>query len=293
MKIAFIFTGQGSQQINMGNDFYQNDLESKNLYDEFPDIRDCCFNGEELDNTRYTQACLFLTNYIIGKKIKMKPDYVLGLSLGEYNALCYANSFDYKTGVELVRQRGAIMADSLNDDSCMYAIIKNNDKIQDILNQVDGVCEISNYNSYNQTIISGEIKAINQAVIKLKELKSRCIPLKVSGAFHTSLLNDASLKLNKVLLNSDINQPTMPIVYNYSGSCESEGVIENLTKQICNPVKFLQSLEYLQQQGVDTIIEIGVGNVISKLVKQTLKDIKVYNCGTVNDLKELENLINE
>ena len=288
MKVAFIFTGQGSQQVNMGHDFYEQVPAARELYDEFPDVRDRCFNGEELNNTRYTQACLFLTNYIISEQIKLRPDYVLGLSLGEYNALCYAGSFDYKTGVELVRKRGAIMADSLSDDTCMYAIIKNNDKIQEVLDEIDGVCEISNYNSYSQTIISGEKEATKAAAAKLKEIGSRCIPLKVSGAFHTSLLNDASRQLNEVLKNSDIKEPTMPVVYNYSGSEESDGIVENLTMQICNPVKLVQSFEYLKQQGVDTIIEVGVGNVVSKLVKQTLPDVNVYNCGTVADLVELE-----
>ena len=293
MKVAFIFTGQGSQQVNMGFDFYQQIPLAKKLFDEFPEVRDRCFNGEELDNTRYTQACLFLTNYIISKQIEIKPDYVLGLSLGEYNALCFANSFDYKTGVELVKKRGAIMADSLSEDTCMYAIIKNNEMIPEVLKENDGVCEISNYNSYNQTIISGEKDATKAAAAKLKELGSRCIPLKVSGAFHTSLLNEASIKLNEVLKLKDIKEPSIPVVYNYSGSEESLGVVENLTKQICNPVKFVQSLEYLHEHGVDTIIEIGVGNVISKLVKQTLKDVKVYNCGSVMELIELESNIYE
>lgn len=293
MKIAFIFTGQGSQMVNMGKDFYETYDFAKKIYDEYPDIRDRCFNGDELNNTRYTQACLFLTNYIISEMINIKPDYLLGMSLGEYNALCKAGSFNYKTGVELVRKRGAIMADSLSDNTCMYAIIKNNDKIQGVLDEVDGIVEISNFNSSTQTIISGEKAAVEAAAAKLKEMKSRCIPLKVSGAFHTSLLDDASRKLNEVLVQAEIKEPGERVVYNYTGTEESDGVVENLTKQICKPVKFYQSLKYLEEQGVDTIVEVGVGKVISKLAKQTMTDVKILNCGTVEELKKLESEIYE
>lgn len=299
MSIAFLFAGQGSQFVGMGKDFYDRFSVSRKVFDSIQmdfNVKEVCFHGPEetLNNTAYTQSCILACSMAIYEAIKEKgihPDYVAGLSLGEYSALCAANVFSLENGLEIVRKRGLIMANALEKNTTkMVAVL--NAKIEDIQQACNQAgCNIANYNSPVQIVITGTNESVNQAVSELKEKGvRRMIPLKVSGAFHSPLLEKASLELNQVLHQYSIQNPEIPVVFNVTGKKETQNIVDLLTRQIKSSVLFYQSIEYMIEQGVDTFIEIGPGHVLSGLVKKTSKNVKVISISSCEDLKALEEI---
>lgn len=300
MKTAFLFVGQGSQMVGMGLDVYTNYQNSKALFDSVKldfDVKDVCFNGpkELLDQTYYTQPSLLITSLAIAKALNeegIHADVVAGLSLGEYSALCYANGLEISQAIKLVSKRAAIMSNALPlNVSGMAAVLSDKlEIINDVVNQVEiegyGLVEIANYNSPSQTVISGENKALDIAINRLKELKIRCIPLAVSGAFHTSLLNNASLQLSKELDNYTFNQLNCSMLFNISGNEEMD-IKHALTKQICSSVQWIKTIENMHELGVDCYIEIGPKNRLQKLVKQILPDARVFSVDSKASIKQL------
>ncbi|MGN1276361.1 MAG: ACP S-malonyltransferase [Floccifex sp.] len=299
MSIAFLFAGQGSQFVGMGKDFYDCFSVSRKVFDSIQmdfNVKEVCFHGPEetLNNTAYTQSCILACSMAIYEAIKEKgihPDYVAGLSLGEYSALCAANVFSLENGLEIVRKRGLIMANALEKNTTkMVAVL--NAKIEDIQQACNQAgCNIANYNSPVQIVITGTNESVNQAVSELKEKGvRRMIPLKVSGAFHSPLLEKASLELNRVLHQYSIQNPEIPVVFNVTGKKETQNIVDLLTRQIKSSVLFYQSIEYMIEQGVDTFIEIGPGHTLSGLVKKTNKNVKVISISSCEDLKALEEI---
>lgn len=295
MKTALLFPGQGAQYLGMGRDFYEEYKSCRLIYDKFPEIRDLCFGGpeEKLNDTEFAQSAILLTSLAISSVLadRVNIDYVAGLSLGEYSALTFANSFSLEDAVEIVKARGTIMADALpKGTSSMAAVLGGDDElIESICNSVNeiGVCEIANYNCPGQTVISGEVDAVNEATRLLKEAGiRRVVPLNVSGAFHCSLLDEASSELGEVLAKYPIREPKIDIVYNALGKSSDMDIIEILMKQIKSSVYFKQSIEYMIAQGVDTFIEIGPGKTLSAFVKKTNRDVVVHSLNSVDVMKE-------
>lgn len=295
MKTALLFPGQGAQYLGMGRDFYEEYKSCRLIYDKFPEIRDLCFGGpeEKLNDTEFAQSAILLTSLAISSVLadRVDIDYVAGLSLGEYSALTFANSFSLEDAVEIVKARGTIMADALpKGTSSMAAVLGGDDElIESICNSVNeiGVCEIANYNCPGQTVISGEVDAVNEATRLLKEAGiRRVVPLNVSGAFHCSLLDEASSELGEVLAKYPIREPKIDIVYNALGKSSDMDIIEILMKQIKSSVYFKQSIEYMIAQGVDTFIEIGPGKTLSAFVKKTNRDVVVHSLNSVDVMKE-------
>lgn len=295
MKTALLFPGQGAQYLGMGSDFYEEYQSCRDIYDRFPEIRDLCFNGpeEKLNDTEFAQSAILLTSLAISNvlKDKISIDYVAGLSLGEYSALTFANSFSLEDAVEIVKARGTIMADALpKGTSSMAAVLGGDDELIDsICNSVNemGICEIANYNCPGQTVISGEVDAVNEATRLLKEAGiRRVVPLNVSGAFHCSLLDDASFELGEVLNKYPIRKPEIALVYNALGKNSDEDIIEILMRQIKSSVYFKQSIEYMIGQGVDTFIEIGPGKTLSAFVKKTNRNVIAHSLNSVDVMRE-------
>lgn len=300
MKIGFLFVGQGVQTVGMGFDVYQNYSSSKSLFDSAPvnfDLKEVCFNGpkELLDQTYYTQPSLLITSLAIASALNeegIKADVVAGLSLGEYSALTYAGCIDVNNAIQLVSKRGEIMSNALPaNTSGMAAVLSDQlDNIQEVIQLVEeekvGVLEIANYNSPSQTVISGENKALELGVSLLKERKIRCIPLVVSGAFHTSLLNDASVKLNHVLNSIEFNQPNCTVLFNVSGDIEQD-INSALTRQICSSVQWVKTILKMKELGVDCFIEIGPKNSLQKLVKQIIPDARVFSVDSKESIKQM------
>ncbi len=281
--IAFLFAGQGSQYPNMGSDLYNNFDDVKEIFNNIDEDlkRVLLTNTDEINNTEYAQPSIFLISYLLAKKLegKVKPDYVAGLSLGEYSALSFSNVFNLNEGIDITTSRGLIMSKALeNTNSGMYAVLGSNiDDINSVVNSIDGV-EVANYNCPGQIVITGYLDKLEIAATKLKELGAkRCIQLNVSGAFHSSLLQNASLELRDTLNKYSFNKPSNKIVFNTLGTESSDDIKDILTNQIKSSVLFEQSIKYMIEQGVTTFVEIGSKNNISSFVKKISSDVQVYN----------------
>lgn len=297
MKIGFIFAGQGAQYVGMGQEFYEHFQEARDVYAQSDidiDVQKVCFEGPEdtLNETSYAQPCILTTSLAIAKVVEahgIHPDYVAGLSLGEYSALAYANAFSVHDAIQIVRARGQLMSEALPAGTTSMAAVlaMDADKIQEVIADIDDVT-IANYNCPGQIAITGKKEAVEIASEKLKEAGAkRVIPLKVSGAFHSPLLEEASFKLKAVLGKYDIQKPKIPVVYNISGKEEDGELIDILTKQIKSSVYFYQSLQYMIEKGVDVFVEIGPGKALSSFVKKTDKTIPVYSVDNVESLNKM------
>ena len=300
MKIGFLFAGQGSQHPGMGKDFYEQYDAARRLYDSIDTdipVKELCFNGtqEQLNDTAVAQPCILATSSAIAAVLSEKgihADVAAGLSLGEYSALAYAGVFTPQEGAKLVRQRGKIMAAALPEGTSGMAAVLNTEEsvIAEVCVEVKeiGVCEIANYNCPGQIVISGQKEAVAAASEKLKARGARrVIPLQVSGAFHTSLLNEASVQLREVLDTYAFGEEEIPVINNVSGKVETRDLREVLQEQICHSVHFTQSLQAMIDMGVELFIEIGPGHALSGFVRKTTKEVPVYHIDTTEDLEKV------
>lgn len=305
MKVAFIFSGQGSQYIGMGKELYDNIPECKKIYDKANevlgfDLKGLIFNGdkEELNITENTQPAILTTSIAILQAIKSKgitPEIVAGLSLGEYSALVASEALEFETAVSLVKKRGRFMQEAVPQGvGSMAAVIGLDEaKIENVLKvaREKGTVEIANYNTNNQIVIGGEKAAVDFAAELLKESGARrVLPLNVSGPFHTSLLNEASIKLEKELNNVQFKEPNIKVITNVtadyiSNKHDIKGLLE---KQVKSSVKWSKTIEKMIDEGIDTFIEIGPLKTLSSFVREISKDKKTkVNIFNVEDIKSL------
>ena len=299
-KIGFVYAGQGSQVVGMGKSFYDNYQVASDVFDNIDldiDIKKLCFEGplEELSKTSNTQPCMVAVAVVATKLLKengVVPDYVAGLSLGEYSALNASGVLDDQMAINLVRFRGQAMERAaIGIESKMIAIIGLD---RELLNEaVDeasnlGVVSIANYNCPGQLVIGGEANAVTKASeLALEKGARRAIPLNTSGPFHTSLLVPASLELKEKFASVEFKEMKIPVVFNSSAKEleADESVAKMLEKQVMSSVYFEDSVRYMIANGVDTIIEIGPGKVLSGFIRKIDKTIKTYQ---VEDQTSLE-----
>lgn len=299
-KIGFVYAGQGSQVVGMGKSFYDNYQLAKDVFDQIDldiDVKKLCFEGpiEELSKTSNTQPCMVAVAVVATKLLKengINPDYVAGLSLGEYSALNAAGVLDDQTAINLVRFRGQAMEEAAAGiESKMIAIIGlDRDLLNEAVNEASelGVVSIANYNCPGQLVIGGEAKAVTKASeLALEKGARRAIPLNTSGPFHTKLLEAASVKLKERFETVTFNEMKVPVIFNSTAKelAEDTTVAKMLEKQVMSSVYFEDSIRYMIANGVDTIIEIGPGKVLSGFVRKIDRKIKTYQ---VEDQASLE-----
>jgi len=301
MKTAFLFAGQGSQKVGMGKDFYENRPEFAEILDAVNldfDIKELMFCGpeEQLSQTRYTQPCMaaFAAGVAaILEKEGIIPDYVAGLSLGEYSALHAAGVFDAKTLVELVAFRGRAMDDAAKGISCKMSAVMGMESamLQEICNMA---CEktgkyvtVSNFNCTGQYVICGEEEAVATAEVLAKEAGAkRSMPLKVSGPFHTKFMQPAGEALEKKFKEISFGTMQVPVIFNTVADELPAGttVSELLVQQVQSSIYMEDTIKLLAAKGVDTIVEIGPGKVLSGFVKRTAPEMTSY---VVEDMESL------
>lgn len=304
MKIAFVFSGQGAQYLEMGKEFYANSLMFKQKIDLASEILNLdlphiMFEEEELLNqTEYTQPIILAMSVAISDMIKaefnIKPEMCAGLSLGEYTALVESGALDFETALKLVRKRGKLMQEAVPTGvGAMTAVMgMDRETVRKVCLEASKVAGVypANYNMPGQIVIGGYKEGVSKAEELLKEAGAkRLIPLKVSGPFHTPLLEEASVNLEKVLKETTFNQMEIPVITNVTGKTISteEDIIPTLTKQVMSPVYFEDCVKTMIDSGIDTFIEIGPGKTLSSFIKKIDKTVAIQN---VDNEKTLEKL---
>ncbi len=302
-KIAFLYPGQGAQEAGMAKDFYENSPEAGKFFDQASelldlDLRKLCFEENDLlDKTEYTQAamvaaCLAITGEL--KKRGLHPDMTAGLSLGEYCAIAAAGGMSDMDAVRTVRARGVFMEHAAPEGTgAMSAILgMENSSVEKVIQEIEGAY-IANYNCPGQIVITGEKEAVERAGKALKEAGARrVLPLKVSGPFHSPMMENAGEKLKKVLEEVNLKNPSIPYVTNVTAELvtEKEPIRELLVKQVSSSVRWEQSIRKMIAEGIDTFVEIGPGKTLSGFMKKTDRNVTMYRVGT---WEEAETVCNE
>lgn len=300
-KIAFVFPGQGAQCVGMGKEIIENFEVSRSIYNKAKDVLDfdldeICFTEQEKINiTEYTQPALLTISVAILKAVEemgIKPDFVAGLSLGEYTALVANGAMDFQTAVKVVRKRGKFMEEAAAKTKGTMAAIMGSDQatIENICKSIDGIVSIANYNSPSQIVIAGEIPAVEEAGKKLAEQGAKVIPLKVSGAFHSLLMEEASQRLEHVLEEVVLNPFEIAYTTNVTGGLIStvNDIKALLVQQVKDSVRWEACIRTLITEGVDTFVEIGPGKTLSGLIKKIDRSIRIYNVEDINSLNKLK-----
>lgn len=300
MNIAFIYAGQGSQKVGMGKDFYEEYSSFQDAFDNAPvdfDLKALCFNGpeEQLSQTQYTQPCMVAFAAAVTDILKsegIEPEMTAGLSLGEYSALYASGVFDRQTVISLAAFRGNAMANAVSGIECGMVAVLGLDR-EPLLKACEdaaslGVVQICNYNCPGQLVISGEAAAVARASeLAAQAGAKRCIPLKVSGPFHTKLMKPAGDALREKFSDVNFGEMQIPVVFNAVGREKKadETIPQLLEKQVQSSVYFEDSIRYMVEHGIDTFIEIGPGKTLSGFVKKTVKGVKTYNIDDAAGLK--------
>ena len=278
MTKIYVFPGQGSQSPGMGGE----------LFDQFPElvkqadevlgcsIKDLCLNDPDkrLGQTDYTQPALYIVNALTylskTEDSDLRPDFVAGHSLGEYNALFAAGVFDFITGLKLVQRRGQIMV-KVTGGGMAAVIGMQPDKIKQVLKDASfESIDIANLNSPKQTVISGRKEDIDAVKTVFEDAGVRLfIPLKVSGAFHSRYMQEAQNEFADFLKSFEFQPVQIPVIANFTAApYQDTETVNNMVQQISSPVRWVESIQYLKQQPEPEFEEVGPGNVLTKLIKQ-------------------------
>lgn len=299
-RIAFVFPGQGAQYCGMGKDFYDTYETARKVFELAKeatglDVAELCFTeNERLNITEYTQIAMLTTEVAILKVLEekgIKAQCCAGLSLGEYGALAACNVMGLEDLFRLIRSRGIFMQEAYPQGGAMTAVLGlDADTIRQVCEETDGIVSIANDNCPGQIVITGEESAVQAAAASLQEKGAkRCVPLKVSGPFHSKLLAGAGEKLAAELKDVTVRDPEIPYYCNVDAAAVTDGgaVKELLAKQVSGTVRWRESVEQMIADGVDTFIEIGPGKTLNGFIRKINRDVTAKNVEKTEDLDKL------
>jgi [acyl-carrier-protein] S-malonyltransferase len=297
-KNVLLFSGQGSQYVGMGKELYDNSPAAKAVFDMADSVREGtsrqCFEGtkEELCSTVNTQPCVFAADLAAARAVAekgIKPDYLAGFSLGEIAALAFSGMLSDEEAFRLVCKRGELMNEAAEKNKgAMLAVMKlPADKIEEICLKFENTYPV-NYNSPAQTVVATKEENVDALIEEFSAVKGRAKRLSVSGAFHSPFMSEAAEGLMEYMKSVEFKAPEIPVYSNYTAK-PYEGDYKALIKaQVENPVRWQTIVENLASQGVDTIIEVGVGKTLTALTGRINKDIKAVKVENLSDLEALK-----
>ena len=299
-KIAFVFPGQGTQYEKMGEVLYNSvSCENKKIIDKVfennEEVKKVIFEGtkDELKDTKFAQPAIALFSVVLTKLLKEKginPDFVAGHSLGEYSSLYAAGFLNEVDTLKLISARGKIMSEAKIEGSMAAILGLSSNEVENICNNIDGVIEAVNYNEPKQTVVAGKKDAIEKSLEIFKEKGARrALPLAVSGPFHSSLMKPVAKILKKEFENYSWNDAKTPIVANTTANIltSSNEIKNELYNQTFGPVKWVDTINKLSENGVTKIYEVGPGKVLAGLIKKINKEIEVVNIENVENIESL------
>lgn len=286
---AFVFPGQGAQFVGMGKDLYVTNDEARRLMERANDIlgfniTDIMFAGtdDDLKQTRVTQPAIFIHSVALAATLgdDFNPDMVAGHSLGEFSALVASSALSFDDGLRLVAKRAMAMQKACEmKPSTMAAILGLDDEtVEGICDNIEGIVVAANYNCPGQIVISGEIDAVNAACEKMKEAGARrALPLKVGGAFHSPCMESARAELADAIADTHFSAPRCPIVQNVDAMphTDPEEIKTNLIAQLTAPVRWTQSVERMIADDITEFTELGPGKVLRGLISKISPDVIV------------------
>jgi len=306
MVTAIVFPGQGSQAPGMGKDLAEKFAVARQVFEEADDalgfaISRLCFDGpeEELQLTENTQPAILTVSVAAFRALRSAgveaPAFVAGHSLGEYSALVASGALSLSDAVRTVRARGRYMQEAVPvGTGAMAAVIGGDlDAIERICAEArqDQVCSIANFNAPNQTVIAGNTEAIDRAVELLSGVARKVVKLKVSAPFHCALMKPAQDRLAADLEGLSFSEPATPVVTNVDARATTapDELRDALVRQVSAPVRWVESMQLLMSHGVDTFVEAGPGKVLSGLMRQISRDVKMLNVEDAASLQKLSN----
>ncbi len=297
--VAFLFAGQGAQHPAMGVDLIEASPAAAEVFaiaDEVrPGTSEQCRSAskEELSQTENTQPCVFVHDLAVAAALRERgvvPAACAGFSLGEVAALAFAGAFDTRAGFELVCERAALMAAAAErHPGGMRAVIKlDAEQVENLAAQAGEDCWPVNYNSPQQTVVAGAPEALQTLDVLVKEAGGRAMKVAVSGAFHSPYMAEATEGLATYIQAGHAPSPLLiPVMANMTAApypADLQAASEVLAQQVSHAVRWVDTLHTLQDQGIDTFIEVGPGKTLSGLVKRTLSDVRVYSCETAEQV---------
>ncbi|MDE6889668.1 MAG: ACP S-malonyltransferase [Eubacterium sp.] len=301
-KTVYMFPGQGAQYVGMGKEFYENYNICKAVFDLASnvsglDIAALCFEeNENIHITEYTQIAMLTVEtaiYLAMEQAGLKPDYAAGLSLGEYGALVVSKALDPADALRIIRKRGIFMQEAVPTGGAMAAVLGlDAAAVENACAQTEGIVSVANYNCPGQIVITGEQAAVEKAGEACKAAGAkRIMPLKVSGPFHSKMLEGAGERLGRELEPVQLRSIDVPYVTNVTADLvtDEDQIKGLLVRQVSSSVRWQQSIERLLAAGADEFVEIGPGRTLSGFMKKINRDVNVYHIEKPEDLKTYVN----